>query len=342
MTSSAVEVVPSAVMAMPLRYEPYEDTVDRPNVVVDGSPNAGTVVALSHWPGIPSLPGTEADLSAQMAFRYLDLGADRHGEATVVTNNHVDQDGLVAVHALSAPDHALAHRPLLEDLAAAGDFGTYRSRDAARLSMVVAAYADPERSPLGAAAAEVDLYPELLARLPELIELPERAEDLWADEDRRLDQSEAAIADGTVTIVEHPEVDLAVVDVSTAPARWSGHRFGHQSFADIHPMAVNNATTCFRVLVIRGRHYTYTDRYETWIQYRSRRPRPRVDLAPLAAELTAAEPGSARWEADAPGDLAPELRLADGDESGLDVDAVVGRLRHHLASAPPAWDPYTP
>ena len=35
-------------------------------------------------------------------------------------------------------------------------------------------------------------------------------------------------------------------------------------------------------------------RYETWVQYTSRRPRARVDLTPLAEELTAEEPGDAR------------------------------------------------
>ena len=97
-------------MVAALRYEPYDDTVDRANVVVDGSPNSGTVLCLSHWPGIPVPVGTEADLSAQMAFRYLDLGADHHGDAEVVTNNHLDQDGLVSAFALTQPEQALARR----------------------------------------------------------------------------------------------------------------------------------------------------------------------------------------------------------------------------------------
>lgn len=83
-----------------------------------------------------------------MAFRYLDSGATLHGNAEVVTNNHFDQDGFISVYALSRPDDALARRTLLEDVAAAGDFAIYRDRRAARLSMIIAAFADPERSPL--------------------------------------------------------------------------------------------------------------------------------------------------------------------------------------------------
>jgi hypothetical protein len=109
----------------PLRYEPYDATVGVPNVVVDGSPNASTVLTLSHWPQLPAPDGFAADLSAQMAFHYLDNGATLHGNAEVVTNNHFDQDGLISMYALSRPDDALARRTLLEDVAAAGDFATY-------------------------------------------------------------------------------------------------------------------------------------------------------------------------------------------------------------------------
>ena len=259
-----------------------------------------------------------------------------------MTNNHFDQDGLVAIHALSAPDHALAHRELLEDLAAAGDFATYRFREAARLSMVVHAFVDPERSPVTRPVEDADLYRELLGRLPELAADPDAAKDLWEEEDQALSESEAALASGRVRITEHPEVDLAVVDFADAGPHWSGHRFSDQRFEDIHPMAVNNATDRFALLVVRGRRYRFTYRYETWVQYRSRRPKPRVDLAPLAEELTAAEPGGARWFAEPVGDLAPVLALVDGDESGLDHGAVLERLTRHLATAPAAWDPYTP
>jgi hypothetical protein len=313
-----------------LTYEPYEDTVERPNVVVDGSPNTGTVLCLTHWPGIPVPPGTEADLSAQMAFRYLDLGADRHGGAEVVTNNHFDQDGLVSIYALTRPEHALANRELLEDLAAAGDFGTFRHRDAARASMVIAAQegTDEER------------YERMLGEVPDLLADVGRWRDLWADEDAELDGSLAALGSGEVVIREDPAIDLAVVDFRDTHQTWSGHRFTHQRFDDVHPMALNNATDCFTLFLARGRRFRVVQRYETWVQYRSRRPQPRVDLRPLADELSAAEPGSARWVADGPDDLSPQLTLVDGDESGIERADVLARVGRHLAGAPAAWDPY--
>ena len=110
-----------------------------PNIVVDGSPNEGTVLTLTHWPGYPQPSGYHFDLSAEMAFHYLDEPIE-HPTAEVVTNNHFDQDGLVGLHALVEPEPSLANRQLLIDVAAAGDFGTYRDRRAARASMTISAY----------------------------------------------------------------------------------------------------------------------------------------------------------------------------------------------------------
>jgi len=46
------------------------------------------------------------------------------------------------------PEHAMANRALLIDVARAGDFGTFASRDAARLAMLIAALDDDALSPL--------------------------------------------------------------------------------------------------------------------------------------------------------------------------------------------------
>lgn len=200
-----------------LRYEPYDSAGEHPNVIVDGTPTTNTTLTLSHWPGSPGVPAdVEADLSAQMAFRYLDHPHALHGEATLVSNNHFDQDGTVSIFTLVAPDEAMARRPFLEDVAAAGDFGTYRFRDAARVSMALSAMSSEESSPsaplpgtYGDRAAL--LYGEVLARFTELVDHVDRFRDLWAEEDAALSESEAAVVDGSVTIEEHPDVDVAVV-----------------------------------------------------------------------------------------------------------------------------------
>lgn len=328
------------------RFMPYPDTDDTPNVVVDGSPNAATVLTLTHWPGYIQPPSLETDLSAQMAFQYLDQPIE-HPPADVVTNNHFDQDGLVSTFALTQPETAMQHRRLLIDIAAAGDFAVYRDRTAARVSMALWSFSDPVRSPIASQLAGRS-YPEQCgilydAALPMLIDLAtdaDRHRDLWDAEDADLRASEDAIADGAITIREHPDVDLAVVTIADElPAR-SGHRFaGGDTFDLVHPMAVNNATRCVRLLVVHGRRYQYTDRYETWVQYRTRRPPARVDLAPLAERLTELESGATAWTADPPSALTPTM-TAD-TESSLAPHTMVDEVVRHLSVSPPAWDPYS-
>lgn len=326
---------------MTLRFVDYEASRDVPNVVVDGSPNEATVLTLTHWPGIVQPDGLSADLSAQMAFGFVRRG-DRV-DAEVVTNNHLDQDGLVSMFAVIEPEAAVRHEELLVDVAAAGDFATYRHRQAARASMAIATYADPQRSPI---AAELTgpydtqcavLYERLLELMLPMVLHPEQFSDLWRDEDLQLSASEAALAAGGITIEERGDIDLAIVDIAEREPVRSGHRFAADEYVGAHPMAIHNATNCLRILQVHGRRYTYTDRYESWVQYRSRRPLPRVDLRPLADALAGADSGT-EWTASAPSSLTPGLRCTG--ESGLDRAFILGRLTDHLRSAPPVWDPY--
>jgi hypothetical protein len=327
-----------------LRYVPYHLLGGVPNVIVDGSPTDGTELTLSHWPKTPTPAGVEEDLSAQMAMTYLGR-ADLHGRAEVVSNNHFDQDGLVSVFALVDPEAALAKREFLVDVAAAGDFATYRQRDAARASMTIAAFADPARSPLRPVLDDYEawtaaLYTEMVGRLPEICDDPSRYRQVWADEDAALTASEDLVARGLVGIEEVPALDLAVVDIPVGAPEGGGHRFGGQWIAGLHPMAVNNATDCLAVLSVRGRSYDVAYRYESWVQYRTRRPRARVDLRPLAAELTDAEPGEAAWVFEGVETLTPRLYLQGADESAFSPEEFRATLETYLTSAPPAWDPY--
>lgn len=329
-----------------LQYEPYDDAVGAANVVVDGSANAGTVLTISHWPGTPAPPGCAADTSAQMAFLYLDRGADLHGEAAVVTNNHFDQDGLVGMYALSRPEDALARRAQLEDIASAGDFATFTDRSSARLSAAVAALADPARSPLRDLPDDYAhlcavLYRAALELLPGWLKDPDSCRDLWADEDAELDAGLAAVASGAVTIDEDRELDLAVITLPSS-TRSSGHRFVGRRFTGVHPMALHRATERTTILTIdsAGRHQM-TCRYEGWVQYQSRTIRPRVDLRPLADVLTSAEPEGAVWQATPPSDLTPQMQTAPaGPPSAIEVRHILAAAQDHLRQAPAAWNPY--
>jgi len=328
---------------LPLRFVPYHELGDLPNVVVDGAAAPSTVLTLSHWPGSPTPPELLDDLSAQIVFRAL-AEPERFVGVDIVTNNHFDQDGLVSAFTLVDPDAALARRELLVDLARAGDFGTFESRDAVRLAFAIAAFEDPARSPLDAdvLAGSYEqqcgrLYEVLLPRVAELVDHPESIRPLWEDEDACLSESLDAIERGVVRIEEHPALDLAVVTVPTAWGDRAATRFTMTRTEAVHPSAVNQSTSCLRVLVEHGGSYQLELRYETWVMFRSRAVLPRPDLRLLAARLDEREPGTAHWTADGPGALTPHLQV-DGSE--LPPEVVRAEVESFLASAPAAWDPY--
>jgi hypothetical protein len=328
-----------------MKYVPYEQLAERPNVIVDGAANPHTVLSLSHWPHSPTPPELAADLSAEIVLRYLER-PELHVPVEVVSNNHFDEDGLIGVWAMVNPDEAPRRRDLLVDIAAAGDFATFRDRRAARAAFTLSAFADPDHSPLGADVFAVD-YPDLVATLfdellPRLGDICARVDDyraLWEAEDAALTESEAAIERGAATIEELPALDLAIVTIPDDLDLRRVHRFTQRRTEAIHPMAVHNATGCFRVLVVQGRHFRFHYRYESWVQYVSRKPLPRVDLAPLATRLSEVE-RHGRWQADGVEGITPVMQLVGGDETSIDITTFRAELERHLAGAPPAWNPY--
>jgi hypothetical protein len=111
----------------------------------------------------------------------------------------------------------------------------------------------------------------------------------------------------------------------------------------LHPIAVHGATERGALLTMRGSRYELAYRYESWVQFRSRPVRARVDLAPLAERLNQAEAdanGDAEWMAEAISGLTPTLAPAARAESALSSAAVRALVEDHLRAAPPAWDPY--
>lgn len=328
-----------------LRFVPYEQLGDTPNVVVDGSPTASTRLTLSHWPGSPTPVDLLDDLSAQIAFRALERPTLLEG-IEAVSNNHFDQDGLMSAYALLDPDAALARRDLVIDVAAAGDFATFHDRTAMRLAMAIAAYDDPRRSPLpsevfdgGYEAQCAALYEALLPRCTAMLDDPESVRSLWDDEDAHLTASLDAVDHGTVRLHEEPELDLAVCIVPDSWAERAATRFTIPRSGALHPATLPNRTSCMRLLTSHAGEHRLECRYETWVMYRSRLLTPRPDLRLLAARLDAVE-GRTTWRADAPGALTPALSPQHGTD--LSFEQFTDEVRRFLATAEPAWDPVTP
>jgi hypothetical protein len=317
-----------------VRYLAYGQLDGVPNIVVDGAAHPDSLITLSHWPRSTTPAALRDDLSAQIAFHYLDH-PELHVDADAVSNNHFDQDGLMSVYTLVDPPGAQARRDRVIDVARAGDFGTFQERDAARISWTIAML----EAELG---DDQDYYSHLLDRVPELLDHPDRFRSYWADEDEHLDASEAALRSGAVRLEELEDLDLAVITVPETWPRRTVHKFTVSVPQAVHPGAVHNATDRFRLLYLQGPHYQLQYRYETWVRYMSRRPPGRIDLAPLAQELSAREPGSVRWVFDGVDAIAPSLHLigAGAGGSAIPPEQFRADVIQALATGASAWDPY--
>lgn len=317
-----------------MRYLAYDQLDGVPNIVVDGAAHPDSLITLSHWPRSATPAALRDDLSAQIAFHYLDH-PELHVDADAVSNNHFDQDGLMSVYTLVDPPGAQARRDRVIDVARAGDFGTFQERDAARISWTIAVL----EAELG---SDQDHYAHLLDRVPELLDHPDRFRQYWADEDEHLDASEAALRSGDVRVEELEDLDLAVITVPETWAERTVHKFTISVPQAVHPGAVHNATDRFRLLYLQGRHYELQYRYETWVRYMSRRPPGRIDLTPLAQELSAREPDSVRWVFDGVDAIAPSLHLTGAGAGGSAIPPELFRaeVTQALATGASAWDPY--
>ncbi len=314
-----------------MRFVGYADAASEPNVIVDGKPNDGTLMTLSHWPRSGTPAELMADTSTAIVFNYLDR-PDLHVPANVVSNNHFDEDGLVGIYALLEPGAAASRRDLLIDVAQAGDFGVFTSRRAARVAFAVSAHADPRTSPLPrslfdrpGAPADEGLYRALLGVLPRLLADVDEYRSLWGPEDAALTRTERLFDDGRITLDEQSELDLAVVR-GPAAGEW-------------HPMAVHTRTAATRLLLVHGPRVEFRYRYESWVQMASRRPALRVDLAALADELTREDAADGRWRFEGVEHIAPRM-FREGSPSTLTPEDIRRRLEAALRAGTPAWNPY--
>jgi hypothetical protein len=175
------------------------------------------------------------------------------------------------------------------------------------------------------------MYEEGLAKYAEMLAGPDRFRALWEEEDAWFERSEKLAESGELTIEELADIDLAIVrvggDYEAAPISSEGDILG------VHQATIHNRTPMFRVLVVHGNRYIVRYRYETWVKYVSRPTMPRVDLSPLADELTARETTPVKWKFDGTNELTPRLRTKAGIESTLAPDDFVGAVIEYLRRA---------
>lgn len=325
-----------------MRYVPYKRLGNQENIIVDGKALPSTVLTLSHWRDSETPEELKADLSCEIVLNYLE-SAEHRVDVEIASNNHFDEDGLTGLFALLNPEYALEEKELLIDVATAGDFGTYKDRDAARVCFVLQAWTDPETSPLKRAVFnrpydEVTsiLYEELLPRLRNILERVHYLEKYWLKEDEHLTFSESAIESGCIRIIERKEADLAIVEVSddkefnrSRPA-FASSRFSHTA---CHQFAVHNKTSASRILVRQGRRFDFYYRYETWVETVKRRPPERIDLRAIADRLSLLEKKGLHWTNERIDEIVPHLHPLEGKESSIEPELVERELVRFFSEA---------
>lgn len=293
------------------RFVPYHEVRRRPHIVVDGPFGEGAVLGLSHWPDGHVPDDLAADTSAEIVAHYLDAAPD--GPAIgIVTNNHFDEDGLLAAWLLLERVPPGELRDSAIDAAAAGDFHVWRDPDAARAALTLMAMAERTTTPfpdvlraLNRAGGHDPAGAITLALLPHVGDVladPGRYRRLWESEWAAVERDIERIESGRATLTEIPGEDLAVV-TSDAP---------------LHRLAVHPRLDAMRVVHVAGDGHMWLEhRYETWVRYVSRPLPPRIDLTPVAERLSARDGGPGTWRFE--GVAHPVARLVCVDGSGAHV-----------------------
>lgn len=302
------DTTPLATVATDARFVPLHEVGARPHIVVDGPYGAGTVLGLSHWPNGGTPPELAADTSTEIVGRY--LAAHPTGPpVALVTNNHFDEDGVLAAFLLLHPSDDPAIRARAVAAAEAGDFQVWSEPEAAWCAIALMAMAERRTTPfpdvlraLNRAGGHDPAGAITVAILPHvggLLADPARYRRLWEPVWARVLEDLALLAGGDATIEEIPGADLAIV----------------RADRPLSPFAVHPATTAMRIVtatpngVLRLEH-----RYETWVRFVSRPLPARVDLRRVLPGLARHETRPGTWRFD--GVDHPQGRLVFADANG--------------------------
>jgi len=193
-------------------YSPWGRDAPKGAVACDGLvPNAR--LDLSHWSGNRTPAHLKRDTSVEIAVAFArERGAH---DVEVVTNNHFDADGVLAVWTLLRPEIALPNEKLIVAAAEAGDFDEWPSDE--RGLWLEAAIG--KLSQIGSDAAA---YERVLPALDELVPSIDRREDLWGDAHRALLLAGEDLHTGAVHVERVGRIAIIVHERGTGelPGAW--------------------------------------------------------------------------------------------------------------------------
>jgi hypothetical protein len=308
-----------------MHYFPYQSVGDKPNIIVGGNATSNTVLHLALARDSQTPPALQADLCSEMVFKIF-LCDEKFDRAEAVSSDSFNADNLSAIFALTNPELARSLSYELVSIARAALFEKGDDQNIIRIAFVLAAWMDPELSPLNQSvfaspplAFTNVLYEELLPRLPKIIEKVDYLERYWSRAESSLQQTEDAIASGAIKLTEIKELDLVVVESERED--------------EVQSLSVHNRTNCSRVLLLGKESHAFYYRCESGIQSTSTVPTAfRIDLTPLAEKLTGYEAQGSLWSFEPIASTKPYLRFRGVKPSQIKKEAFKTALLEVLSN----------
>jgi hypothetical protein len=308
-----------------MRYSDYQSVGREPNIIVGGKATSNTVLALSQAKDSPTPFALKADLASEMVFKLF-MQEEQLKGVELVSSDNFNADNLAAIFALTNRQLAknlsfeltgLARQALFEK----GDDQTFD-----RIAAVLAAWTDPELSPLKPSILENSpltvtniLYEELLPRLPNVIERVDYLERYWVPAEKRFLATEDAFARGAIQLTEMKELDLAIVE--------------SPDIESVHSRSIHNRSDRMRVLLLGEGGNAFYYRYESGIESGLKAGIPaRVDLQELSARLTGREKAGNFWQFSPIAAIKPCLRFMGEKPSQIRKEAFKTELLDVLSN----------
>ena len=317
-----------------MKYVRYSVAQHQPHIAVGGLGNKASAVVLSNWKESPTPCWLKADLISEIVFNALRT-VDCLSNCNTVTSDHYNADALIGLWSLINQDEALEKKQLLSEVARAGLLECCKNRDAVKISFVLDSWARYDLSPLKREIfhrrkEEIVsiLYEELLPRFDKIMNNFDRLEQYWIQQESFLDECLSQIERKNISIEEVEEVDLAIVTLPDSGVP-EGKERRKSSFCNTelcHPLAVNQNTDKGRILLVQENRFDFYYRPESWINCVSKDIPKRIDLTPLATNLTKLENNEGDWCFDGLEKRSPHLRRSDLKASAIRLE----RLKEEL------------
>ena len=291
-----------------IEFQPFHPGLD-PDVtlMVDGYSDGYRTI--SHWPGHSTPESLRHDLTTGSALKFADLSSKERrelvGEFSVVTNNHIDADGVLSAFCVMRPDLAIKHQDLILRTAATGDLAKWTGPDSLALELTLMSEAGRFEPFYSSPMTEqhrtnmADAYQHCFRLLEEtLLDDPFAIPNGWQERHDQVVADVAGIEAGEgVHVARYAEDDLVVIETDR----------------EITAIGLRHAAgDLYRVLLVHsdsdGTRYRFCYRAESWFDVVSIEPEPRKPLDHLVNRLNGLEQHqNSRWWSTPLSWVVPEL-----------------------------------